>query len=268
MKILIVGYGRMGSAMVTGWLKQAAITAIDIIEPTQTNLTHDPRLTFFKDAASWGEQKRTPDIVVLAVKPQAIAEVNTALPPHVPQHIPVLSIAAGITLTNLTRAWGDARPIIRAMPNTPASIGMGATACILNNNIQQKHIDIVSTLLSTLGSVYQVSDEIEMDGVTALSGSGPAYLFHFVEALENAGKKIGLTPDLARSLARDTVIGAAALLAAEPDSSPTTLRENVTSPGGTTEAGLKILMGNQMLEDLLTMTLKAAFKKSQELAQN
>lgn len=258
----------MGQAMVQGWLQKPDVTCVDIIEPYQTNLPVDARLHFFADAQSWAEQKNNVDIVVLAVKPQVIDSVNLVLPAFVPQDVPVLSIAAGITLTNLTKAWGVARPLIRAMPNTPGAIGQGVTGYIINKNIIEEHDVIANSLLSALGHVYQVTDEKQMDAITAVSGSGPAYVYNFVEALENAAKNIGLPNDLARDLARQTVIGAAALLAHETTLSPEALRVAVTSPGGTTEAALNVLMGNQGLATPLSEAVKAAFKRSQELAQS
>ncbi|NBX66186.1 MAG: pyrroline-5-carboxylate reductase [Proteobacteria bacterium] len=268
MKILLVGCGRMGGAMVKGWLASLpSLVRIDVIEPQDVHLPSDPRLSFFKDGPSWSAQKREIDVVVLAVKPQMMTEVNTALAPLVSPHVPVLSIAAGITLTNLTKAWGEMRPIIRAMPNTPGAIGRGVTVYVTNTNINENHKVIINSLLVVLGTVYQAIEEPMMDAVTAVSGSGPAYLYNFVEALEEAGKSVGLPPALACALARETVTGAAALMDHEKDQSPKALREAVTSPGGTTEAGLYMLMGNQVLEDIMKMAVKAAWVRSKNLAQ-
>lgn len=259
----------MGSAMVKGWLSSLPnLASIDIIDPTPTNVTSDARISVFGDGQGWAAQKRPVDIVVLAVKPQMIASANSSLPPHVPTDVPVLSIAAGITLTSLAKAWGEDRPIIRAMPNTPAAIGRGVTVYVGNNKTNENHIDNVYSLLDVLGLAYQVTDEKLMDAVTAVSGSGPAYVFNFVEALEEAAKSVGLPEHLAKDLARETVIGAAALLEHEQEQSPAALREAVTSPGGTTEAGLYMLMGNQVLEDILKMAVKAAKVRSEKLAQS
>ncbi len=255
----------MGSALVKGWLQNPGIAHIDIIEPHPMPPFDDGRVRIFADAQGWAAATTLPDIVVLAVKPQMIAAVGHALCKLVPMPVPVLSIAAGITLTNLTSFWGGGRPAIRAMPNTPGAIGQGVTVYCKNENVIYKHEDIAFSLLSSLGTVYQVTDEALIDAVTALSGSGPAYLFHFVEALESAGKSIGLPDDLAKYLARQTVIGSAALLAHESASTPADLRQAVTSPNGTTEAALKVLMGNHGLTSLMKETLEAACRRSREL---
>jgi len=255
----------MGSALVKGWLQNPAIAHIDIIEPHAMPTFEDLHVRMFADAQSWAATTTLPDIVVLAVKPQMVAAASDSLCKMIPMHIPILSIAAGITLTNLTNLWGAERPAIRAMPNTPGAIGQGVTVYCKNENIIIKHEDIAFSLLSSLGTVYQVTDEKLIDAVTALSGSGPAYLFHFVEALESAGKSIGLPDDLAKHLARQTVIGSAALLAHENSSSPADLRQAVTSPNGTTEAGLGVLMGNHGLTSLMIETLETACRRSREL---
>lgn len=258
----------MGSAMVRGWLRLPNVTSIDVIEPASIDAGGVVR--HFGSADSWDVAHGVPDIVVLAVKPQIIDTAAGTLPARVPEHVPVLSIAAGIPLARLASVWGMERPILRAMPNTPAAIGHGVTAYCKNNKIIQKHINTVNSLLECLGTIHQVPDEAMMDAVTALSGSGPAYLYHFTEALEEAGKSIGLPADLAAALARRTVTGAAALMDHDADTSPAALRQAVTSPGGTTAAALTILMGengNQGLTPLLKEALKAAKNRSEELSK-
>ncbi|MBU6235733.1 MAG: pyrroline-5-carboxylate reductase [Alphaproteobacteria bacterium] len=265
MNILLVGCGRMGSAMVKGWLGQPAVKRIDIIEPHYTPAATDARIHVHADGQGWAAQKITPDIVVLAVKPQSMNEINTTLPPLVAEGVPVLSIAAGITLTKLASAWGAKRPIIRSMPNTPGAIGQGVTGYICNNNIIEKHKVIAVSLLNALGKSYELTVEEQIDAVTAISGSGPAYVYNFIEALEEAGKNVGLPADLAAALARQTVIGSAALLD-QSGESPTNLRIAVTSPKGTTEAALNVLGGNQALFTLLKEAVLAAYRRSKELA--
>lgn len=268
MRILLVGCGHMGKAMLAGWLKQSDVTHVDVIDPSGYDGIADVRVHMYADPVAWAHNKNFPQIVVLAVKPQTMEQINRTLPAVVPEGIPVLSIAAGITLTNLANAWGEHRPIIRAMPNTPGAIGQGVTCFVVNKNVKPDQIDIVDTLLSALGFVYRIANESLIDAVTALSGSGPGYVFYFTEALQKAGEMIGLPHELAAALARQTVIGSAALLSHDINKTPEALRQAVTSPGGTTAAALRVLVENRGLEKLLNDALEAAKARSQELAQS
>lgn len=257
----------MGRAMVGGWLKQPELGRIDIIDPHAPNDLNDKRVRVFGDGQGWSADRLPVDVIVLAVKPQSMTSVAATLPDLVDKETPVLSIAAGITLTNLARTWGNHRPIVRAMPNTPGSIGAGITGYIKNDKVNEKQNDIINTLLSALGLVIEVTDEKQIDAITAISGSGPAYVYNFIEALEKSAINLGLPENVARILARQTVIGSAALLQTSPDS-PADLRIAVTSPNGTTEAALKVLMGNHGLEPLLGEATHAAYARSIELAQD
>lgn len=260
MKILLVGCGHMGSAMLTGWLTQTNLS-VDVIDPYMKPVG-DTRVRVYANLTA----KSDADIVVLAVKPQVMDEVCADLAPHLQPGALVVSIAAGFTLTNLAKHLGADRPLIRAMPNTPGSIGQGITGFVANDKTNQKQLDMARSLLGALGAVIQVKDESEMNAVTALSGSGPAYVFALTEALEKAGQILGLRPETAAALARQTVIGAGALMAVEAAKSPENLRKAVTSPGGTTAAALDVLYRNQALEILMENALKAASERSKDLA--
>lgn len=204
-------------------------------------------------------------VLVLAVKPQIMADVLAGLKPSVGPHTLVISIAAGISLAALSRGLGTER-VVRAMPNTPAQIGRGVTGAV---GLAVSAADTAATnaLLEATGAVQWFEDEEAIDAVTAISGSGPAYIFHFVEALAMAGMRQGLEAGQAMFLARQTVIGAAALMEADPQPA-STLRENVTSPNGTTFAALNVLMAEEGgLEELLDRAVTAARLRSQELGR-
>jgi pyrroline-5-carboxylate reductase len=202
--------------------------------------------------------------VVVAVKPQTAPEVMPALVPFVGAATVVVSIMAGRTLRFLDGALPGAA-LVRAMPNTPAAIGRGITVAFANARVSSQQRELVHALLSAVGAVEWVSDEALMDAVTALSGSGPAYVFLLAEAMAKAGAAAGLPPALAATLARATVAGAGELLHRSPLDAAT-LRQNVTSPGGTTAAALDVLMANDALAPLMTKAIAAATKRSRELA--
>lgn len=256
--LALLGCGRMGAALLQGWLKQGhAPETISVFDP---------------HPASWLGQAgvkvnaplpAAPDVLVLAVKPQLMAE---ALPQILtaPGTL-VISVAAGLPLAWFEARLGAEMPIIRAMPNTPAAIGAGITAIIGNVPARTK-LDLAAGLLEAVGKVVRLESEAQMDAVTAVSGSGPAYVFHMIETLTEAGIAEGLHPDLALDLARQTIAGAGAL-AVQSASAPAELRENVTSPNGTTAAGLAELMHPQTgLAPLMRRTVAAARRRSEELA--
>lgn len=257
---LLIGCGKMGSALAASWLRcDALVERLWIADPAPlpASLTADPRVAAWTGAGS-------PDVIVLAVKPQQFADV---LPPYrqVLGHRPVvISIAAGITLARMAALLDYDGPIVRTMPNTPAAIAQGVAALIANSAADPAARDLATRLMSSSGETVWLQDEQQMHAVTALSGSGPAYVFALIEALAAAGEALGLSADVAARLARATVTGSAALAAHSADS-PATLRQNVTSPGGTTAAGLTVLQAE--LPDLLRRTTDAAAKRSRELAQ-
>lgn len=263
--VLLLGCGKMGSALVRGWAK-LGLTQIHIVDPgdppsdLQHVITrHDRDLAAITDIS--------PDTaVILAIKPQQMADVLSTLKPRIRTNNLIISIAAGRTTGGIENALHPGQSIVRAMPNLPAAIGLGITAAYATRSLTPTQKDEAGQLLRAAGDLVWLNDEQDLDAVTALSGSGPAYIFLLTEILARAGEDLGLEKNLAAQLARQTVIGSAALLAATPDLSATTLRENVTSPGGTTEAALAVLGTNDALQTLFTKALRAARDRAKELS--
>jgi pyrroline-5-carboxylate reductase len=262
--ILLAGAGKMGGALLEGWLALGLNPKhIVVIEPAPAG-----HLTALADR---GVRLNPPRdrigevaAVMVAVKPQVAPEVMPALAPLVGAATVVVSIMAGRTLQFLEAALPGAA-VIRAMPNTPAAIGRGITVAVANARVSREQRGLVHTLLSTVGAVEWAPDEALMDAVTALSGSGPAYVFLLAEAMARAGVAAGLPPALAETLARATVAGSGELLhRSRLDAA--TLRQHVTSPGGTTAAALDVLMAQDGLEPLMTKAIAAATKRSRDLA--
>lgn len=262
--VMLVGAGKMGVALARGWL-DAGLPANNllVVDPAPgqgaLDLAEDYGLTLSSSAK--GLQ---PNVLVLAVKPQIIDEVLAALEPVIGPSTLALSIAAGIDIARLSRGLDMAR-VVRTMPNTPAQIGKGITGAVAGPDVSASDREAVSALLSAAGPVVWFDDERQLDVVTAISGSGPAYVFHLVEALAAAGKTMGLPDAVAEQLARQTVIGSAALLEAD-QAPPAVLRANVTSPNGTTAAGLAVLM--EGLTPLIEQTTEAARRRSEELGRS
>ena len=262
--LLLVGAGKMGGAMLEGWLALGlAADKIAVLEPQPTSdiaalagrgLRLNPAPRDIGEAAA----------IVVAVKPQTAPEAMPALAPFVGGSTVTVSIMAGRTLRFLEGALPRAA-LVRAMPNTPAAIGRGITVAVANARVSPPQRELVHALLSAVGAVEWVEDEALMDAVTAVSGSGPAYVFLLAEAMARAGAAAGLPPALAATLARATVAGAGELLHRSPLDAAT-LRQNVTSPGGTTAAALEVLMGKDALEPLMTRAIAAATKRSRDLA--
>jgi pyrroline-5-carboxylate reductase len=203
--------------------------------------------------------------MVLAVKPQTMAGALSAIAPVASRQTLVLSIMAGKRIGDIAAMLSPEAAIVRSMPNTPASVGRGITVAVANGRVTPAQKDAADQLLRAIGKVEWVDDETLLDAVTAVSGSGPAYVFHLVEAMADAGRAAGLPEDLAMRLARATVEGAGELLH-RSDLSPATLRENVTSPGGTTAAALTVLMGEGGLRPLMERAVAASKKRASELA--
>jgi len=205
-------------------------------------------------------------VLVLAVKPQIIGEVMAQLRPLMTADTLVLSIAAGISIAAIAKGLGTER-IVRTMPNTPAQVGKGISGAVAGASVGSEDRQTAEALLKAAGQVAWFEDEGAIDAVTAVSGSGPAYVFNLVEALAAAGVKQGLPAEQAMQLARQTIVGAAYLLEAEPGVPASTLRENVTSPKGTTAAALEVLMGADGLGPLMDRAVAAARKRSEELGR-
>lgn len=263
--IILVGCGKMGSAMLEGWLKTAPHNTYTIVDPALEKPPADD-IPVFSDLIEAAEHVRNATIIILAIKPQMMMSVCNNLAKHLPDAALVISIAAGVKIGSFEDYFGTEQPIVRAMPNTPAAIGKGMTVAVANAKVSLENSNKAKDLLKTTGKFEWVDEEEMMDAVTALSGSGPAYVFHLIEMLANAGIENGLDKNLSMTLARQTVIGAAALAEAEPKTSAETLRENVTSPGGTTAAALRVLMDGRA-QNLFNETLAAAKHRSEELSE-
>jgi pyrroline-5-carboxylate reductase len=262
--ILLVGAGKMGSALLEGWLALGLPPGkLAVIEPQPSN---DITALAAQGLDLNPPQRRDHDIaaVVIAVKPQVAPQVMPTLVPLVGAATVVVSIMAGRTLHFLDAALPRAA-LVRAMPNTPAAVGRGITVAVANARVSAEQRDLVYSLLSAVGAVEWISDEGLMDAVTALSGSGPAYVFLLAETIARAGCAAGLPPLLAETLARATVAGSGELLH-RSRLAAATLRQNVTSPGGTTAAALDVLMAKDGLQELMTEAIAAAAKRSRELA--
>ncbi len=266
--VVLVGCGNMGFAMLKGWLDHGILKAanVHVVEPTQA----------LRDRAAgvgvhvYGDAQALPDdleprMVLIAVKPQVISSVLPAYKRFAPAAT-FVSVAAGIPVALYENQFGRDAAIIRCMPNTPAAIGKGMMVTFSNANVTPDNEAFVARLLKASGKVAHVDDEELMDVVTAVSGSGPAYVFHFIEALTEAGVASGLPHDVAALLAMQTVMGAG-VLADQSDESPSRLREQVTSPNGTTAAALDVLMGEDRLKKLVAEAVDAARKRSIELGK-
>lgn len=263
--IVLIGAGNMGGAMALGWVKSgiagSSIIAADPNPPEAIRSQLAEAGVGFAAAAPEGVKAA---VIFVAVKPQVMDTVLPAYKAMVGPGTIVISVAAGKTLAFLEAHLGQA-PMVRAMPNTPAMIGRGVTGAYANSKISDDQRKLVHALLEVSGPVEWVETEALIDAVTALSGSGPAYVFHLAECMAEAGRKLGLPADLAMRLARATVSGAGELLHRSPDEAAQ-LRKNVTSPGGTTAAALAVLMAEDGMQPLFDTALKAARDRAQELA--
>ncbi len=262
--LVLAGAGKMGGALLEGWLRFGLDPKnVAVIEPAPSpqisaladrGLRLNPHRNALTDVAA----------IVIAVKPQVAGQVLPALAPMIAAPTVVVSIMAGRTLQFLADALQRPCALVRAMPNMPAAIGRGITVAVLRQASRAQR-DLAHRLLSAIGAVEWIEDEKLMDAVTALSGSGPAYVFLLAEVLAQAGAAAGLPPGLSAKLARETVAGAGELLHRSALDAAQ-LRENVTSPGGTTAAALKVLMGKNGLAPLLQEAVQAATQRSRELA--
>lgn len=257
--LVLIGCGRMGGALLDGWLKNGLRPgAVHVVDPNPR-----PDLSALGVSVN-GALPPSPAVLVIAVKPQMMADVLPRL--NVGADTLVISVAAGVTIAAYEAAFPGAA-IVRTMPNTPAAIGQGITAIVGNARAGEGELALAGALMSAVGRTVRLQDEGQMDAVTALSGSGPAYVFHLIEAMAAAGEAEGLSPALALELARATVAGAGALAVAA-DEDPAKLRENVTSPGGTTAAGLAQLMDPDVgLPPLMRRTIAAAAARGRELGK-
>ena len=252
--------------MLQGWLESDIDAHYIVVEPFgQPDFTKEnPKVSYGKNISDVKSEIATSDICILAVKPQMMNDVCTALKSEISKNCLILSVAAGQTIANFEAHFGNDQPITRIMPNTPAAIGKGMSVAVANNNVNSDQKDLVTKMLNCSGKTEWVTDENLMNAVTAVSGSGPAYIFHLIEAMATAGEHVGLSADTAMALARQTVIGSAALAEEQPETSASTLRENVTSPNGTTAAALDVLMDGRF-QKILNEALAAAKNRGEEL---
>ncbi|MFL4470354.1 pyrroline-5-carboxylate reductase [Tateyamaria armeniaca] len=259
--LVLLGCGKMGSAMLAGWLERGLPPEkVWVIEPVPSLWLRGTGVHINDDLPD------APAVVLVAVKPQMMGDALPAIAALGGGETVFVSVAAGTSLTAYEAAFGVDTPIVRAMPNTPAAIGRGITA-ICANAAGQGALDEAAALLSAVGDVVQLESEAQMDAVTGVSGSGPAYVFHMIETLAAGGVAQGLSPELAMQLAKATVAGAGAL-AMQSDDDPTQLRINVTSPNGTTQAALEVLMSEQSgFPALLPRAVAAATERSKELSR-
>ncbi len=261
--ILLVGCGKMGGALLGRWLDAGVADRVTVIEPNARLVPDDRRVTVLPGPNAL-EPTDAPEALVLAVKPQVMADVAPAYRSVVERGAVALSIAAGLPLRFFADIYGAQAPCVRAMPNTPAAIGRGMTVLVAAPHVTQPQRTRCERLMAAGGEVAWLDDEALIDPATAVSGSGPAYVFLLIEVLAEAGRRAGLPADLAMRLARQTVIGSAGLAEASDDDAAT-LRRAVTSPGGTTEAALGELMGEDGIARVFERAVAANMRRSQEL---
>ncbi|MBE7183461.1 MAG: pyrroline-5-carboxylate reductase [Methylobacterium mesophilicum] len=268
-RIVLAGCGNMGFAMLKGWLGGNIVPAaqVAVVEPTDALRERAAALGVRAVAeARELDPSDRPALLVLAVKPQVIRQAAADYKAWGEGPTTVLSVAAGTPIAVLEDVFGSRTPVVRSMPNTPAAVGKGMIATFANAHVSAEAARFIEELLSVSGAVAALPSEELMDAVTAVSGSGPAYVFFFIEALERAAKRAGLPDEIAALLARQTVWGAASL-AHEAEDAPGTLRQQVTSPNGTTAAALAVLMAEDGLGALLDRAVDAARRRSEELGR-
>jgi len=258
--LVLLGCGKMGSAMLEGWLKQGL--------PAGSVWVKDPFPSDWLKAQGVHLNEDLPDspaLVLVAVKPQMMEDALPVLKTYGNSDTIFLSVAAGTTIAHYEGVLGAQTPVIRSIPNTPAAIGRGITALIGNTQVTEDGLQLAEALLSAIGQTVRLETEDQMDAVTAMSGSGPAYVFHLIEAMAAAGEAQGLSSELSMALAKATV-GGAGQLAEDSAETPTQLRINVTSPNGTTQAALEVLMSDSRgFPVLMRDAVDAATKRSKEL---
>lgn len=263
--LVLVGAGQMGGALLAGWLKlglaPGRVTVIDPKPPATIRAIIDAH-----GIALDPPSPAIADVLVLAVKPQLADEVMPLVKHLVGKTTVVVSVMAGKTIARMEQVYGADTAVVRTIPNTPAAVGRGITGAAANRHVNEAQRLLVDNLLSAVGRVEWLAREDWIDAVTAVSGSGPAYVFLLAETLAKAGVAAGLPPELAARLARATVEGAGELLHRSPQVEPATLRQNVTSPNGTTHAALQVLMAADGIDPIFVAAVAAATKRSRELA--
>lgn len=260
--LVLLGCGKMGSALLAGWLASGLPAgSVWVIEPSPSDWLKATGVHLNEGVPP------APAVALLAVKPQMMGDALPALQALGNGTTLFVSIAAGTTLAKFEEVLGAKTPIVRTMPNTPAMVGRGITAIIGNANTSAAHLELARNLMAAVGQVVELQSEDQIDAVTAVSGSGPAYVFHLIEAMAAAGEALGLSPEVAMQLARATVSGSGELAHQSPETAAQ-LRINVTSPGGTTAAALAVLMDPETgFPPLLKRAAKAASDRGKELGK-
>ncbi len=265
--LVLVGAGKMGGALLEGWLGRGMPgTAVSILDPHPAEamlaLCAKHGVAVNPDPAGLA----APQVLLLAIKPQMLDEAAAVLAGLAAPETLVVSVMAGKTLANMRARMPRAQALVRCIPNTPAAVGRGITVCYPSPEVGAAQRNLADGLLQAVGRVEWVEDEALIDAATAVSGSGPAYVFYLAECLAKAGVAVGLEPGLAARLARATVEGAGELMFQDAATPPETLRRNVTSPGGTTAAALAVLMAGGGLQPLMTEAVKAARLRAEQLS--
>lgn len=265
-RIVFIGAGSMAQAIIHGWEKEKTVSFEDVFVMNKSDLIKQKYLQKTYGVQIIKENKEVismADLIILATKPKDVLEAMQSVSSYLSPSTVVLSIVAGVPMSTIEKGLGQ-RPIARCMPNTSATIGMSASAVSWNSFVEEKMKDEIMLLLKAIGTVIQVEED-ELHVITALSGSGPAYVYYFVEAFEEAAVSLGLSPKVARNLLIETLAGSVEMLK-QSSKSPEVLRKQVTSPGGTTEAGLAALQKNNFIE-ILGSCLKDAEFRSRELGK-
>ncbi len=264
-RILLVGGGKMGSALLQGWLAAGFGVAQFMVNEPAPSDDLAASVAVVNPTAEQLEQSM-PDIIVLAIKPQMADSVLPDLIPAVRRSTVVISLLAGQSIEHLSALLGGHDVIVRTMPNTPAAIGLGMTALIASDGVSVAQKQDAGHLMQAVGETVWLDSQKQMDAVTAISGSGPAYVFYLAETMMSAGVSLGLSEEMALQLARQTIVGAATMMV-QSDTSPSQLRRNVTSPNGTTEAALDVLMAETGgLGTLMRQATQAAALRNRQLA--
>ncbi len=268
LSLTLVGCGAMGGALLKEWLQaEGLFSKVTVITPEKH--TVDPFQERYPDVITYLETPdqltNVNDVLVLGVKPQIMPHVIRDYVTHVTPETLIISMAAGLDLSFYEKALGDNKQIVRVMPNTPATVSKAMSGLLANKNVTPLNKERAFRIMEAVGRAVFVESDEKLDRLTAISGCGPAYVFALVEALEKAAKRLGFSTEDASLLARETVIGSAQYLARTPEKSATDLRIQVTSPGGMTEAGLKILQDQDRFNTLIEEVTQAAFKHAEAL---
>ncbi|WP_341862241.1 pyrroline-5-carboxylate reductase [Gymnodinialimonas sp. 57CJ19] len=257
--LVMLGCGKMGSAMLQGWLAEGlSAEAVHIIDPNPSEWLQGTGVSIN------GDLPESPAVLMIAVKPQMMQDALPQVARFGGGETLILSVAAGTTIQVYEQAFGAGTRVVRSMPNTPAAVGKGITAIVGNSETTPDDLDMAEGMLLAIGQVVRLTNENQIDAVTGISGSGPAYIFYMIDTLAAAARAEGLPAEMAMQLAKATVAGAGAL-AEQAVETPEQLRINVTSPNGTTQAGLEVLMGEGGLAPLMRKTVAAATHRSREL---